>query len=98
MTVATAVHDVVVGAPDGPAALDLEQRLLHLSPVTTCHEDRWTVVVPAVHDLSEIDAVVRTWLDEIGTASTRIVVDGSIRTVERRRRKAHVSSNARFIG
>jgi hypothetical protein len=98
MTVATPVHDVVVGAPDGAAALDLEQRLIHLSPVSICHEDRWTVVVPAVHDVAEIDAVVRTWLSEIGAASTRVVVDGSTRTVERRSRKAHVSSNAGFVG
>ena len=98
MTIATQLHDVIVGAPDGPAALDLEHRLIHLSPVSICHEDRWTVVVPGVEDLAEIDAVVRTWLSEIGTPSTRIVVDGSTRTVERRSRKAHVASNARFIG
>jgi hypothetical protein len=98
MTIAAPVHDIFVEAPDGPAALDLEHRLADRSPVSICHQDRWTVFVPAVRDTAEVEAVVRTWLAEIGTASTRIVADGATRTIERKRRTGHVASNARFIG
>jgi hypothetical protein len=91
--------EVVVDAPDGPAALELEHRLAHLAPVTICHGTHWTVSIPAVRAPAEIQSVVRSWLTDIGADATRVRIDGTPRLVERApRRRRHVSTNARFIG
>jgi hypothetical protein len=99
MTLASVPH-VVVEAPDGPAALALERRLAHLSPVAIARGDRWLVEIPAVDVPAEIEAAVRSWLAEIGLARTMIRVDGRATRVEEspRPRRRHVPSNAKYIG
>jgi hypothetical protein len=99
MTARARYHDVVIEAPDGPAALALEHRLSHLAPVSVAHGARWTVDVPAVVDPIELDAAVSSWLTEIGERSTSVRVDRTTRRVEARpgRRSAR-PVNAAFIG
>lgn len=75
MITSTSHHELVIDAPDGPAALALEFRLAHLSPVTFAHGDRWTVEVPATISPAEVEAAVCEWLGEIGLDSTTMRVD-----------------------
>jgi hypothetical protein len=100
MTPTKAVSRVFVDAPDGPAALALEQRLAHLAPAAIARGDRWFVEIEAVEDLSELAASVRSWLRELGAAETCMRVDGrdvrvSASMFERRQNRA---SNENFIG
>ena len=95
---------MVVEAPDGPAALALEHRLRHLSPVSIAHDEHWVVEIPAVEAPLEIEAAIRSWLDEVGATSTLVSIDGETSTVDaasihhRRGRGGHVAANAGFIG
>lgn len=98
MRSAIAYHDVVIEAPDGPAALALEHRLAHLSPVSISHEGRWTVDVPAVESPIEVEAAVAAWLAEIGLESTAMSVDDRPLTIEARRIRRRRAINAGFIG
>jgi hypothetical protein len=104
MTPTHTLHDVVVEAPDGPAALALEYRLAHLCPVAVAHSEHWVVEIPAVDAAEEIQAAVRVWLAEVGGPSTVMYVDGRPSRVEpvpagaRRSSPPHVAPNAGFIG
>jgi hypothetical protein len=91
---------VFVDAPDGPAALALEQHLAHLAPVAIAHGNQWVVELETVEDLSELEASVRSWLREVGGAETYMRVDGrevhiAASMFERRR---HPALNGDFIG
>ena len=102
MTTTAVLHNVVVQAPDGPAALALEHRLRHLSPVierrALGRRDS------AVEAPLEIEAAIRSWLDEVGGHRTLVSIDGETSTVDaapihhRRGRGGHVAANAGFIG
>jgi hypothetical protein len=70
------LHLVEIEAPDGAAALELERRLAHLTPTTVAHAGRWSVEVPAAESPDELEVVVREWLDEIGSATTTMRVNG----------------------
>jgi hypothetical protein len=104
MTSTQTLHDVVVEAPDGPAALALEYRLAHLCPVAVAHGEHWVVEIPAVDGPEEVEGAIRVWLSEVGGSSTVMHVDGQASTVEagrttrKRSRRAYVPPNAGFIG
>jgi hypothetical protein len=97
-----AVSCVLVDAPDGAAALALEQRLERLTPatITITHSDHWFVEFDAVEDLPALEASVRGWLRELGAAETHMHINGrdvrvSPSVFEHRR---HRASNGDLIG
>jgi hypothetical protein len=94
------VSRVLVDAPDGPAALALEQRLVQLVPAAIAHGDRWSVEVEACEDLSELEASVKSWLRDIGASEAFMHVEGrDVRVcAPRREHRLHRSSNESFIG
>ncbi|MFZ1879995.1 MAG: hypothetical protein WAU41_07510 [Gaiellaceae bacterium] len=68
---------VEIEAPDGPAALELEYRLAHLSPTSVGRDGRWLVELDASTDaLGEIAGAVGVWLGGIGERSTTVNLDG----------------------
>ena len=73
---ASTASRVFIHAPDGPAALALEQRLAHLNPAASAHGTQWVVWVEAVHDLPELEASIRAWLREVGCPEAYVRVDG----------------------
>lgn len=92
---------VEIEAPDGAAALALEQRLAHLAPTTVARGRRWVVEVPGATSAEELGVVVREWLDEIGEPATTMLVDGRLFRVaghEAERRARHRASHGDFIG
>jgi hypothetical protein len=95
-----AASRVFVDAPDGPAALALEQRLAHLAPVAIAHGNQWVVEFETVEDLSVLEASVRSWLREVGAAETYMRVDGREMHVGSSmfKRHRHRSPNSDFIG
>jgi hypothetical protein len=94
------VSRVFVDAPDGPAALALEQRLVHLGPAVIAHGDRRSVKVEAVEDISELEASVKSWLREIGASEPFMHVEGrDVRgCAPRLEHRLHRSSNENFVG
>lgn len=94
------LHTVEIDAPDGAAAVELEQRLWHLTPTTVGHGRDWIVEIPGADSAEEIASVVRAWLDDIGRPSTSMRLDG--RTIEvhtgRAHEPMHVPSHVDFIG
>jgi hypothetical protein len=93
-------HIVAVEAPDGAAALELERRLAHVAPAAVARADSWWVEIPAAPGLTELEAVVRDWLDDIGTATTTMMVDGRRVPVSgrRTRRVRRRTMHSDFIG
>jgi hypothetical protein len=90
---------VLIDAPDGAAALALERRLAHLAPVSIAHDDQWLVEIEAVEDLSALEASVKSWLRELGTAETRMRVDGrDVRVCATNPEHRRGASNEHFIG
>ena len=82
MTSSLQLHDVVVEAPDGPAALALEHRLAHLRPVAVSRDHAWLVSIDGVESPTEVASAVRAWLAEIGSTSTLMRVDERITRIE----------------
>jgi hypothetical protein len=81
MTEGTSIR-VDVHAPTGPAAFALEKRLGHLSAVAIEDRHGWRVELVDVGDrLEEVEAAVRHWLGEVGSASTTALIDGKPRTI-----------------
>jgi hypothetical protein len=75
----TRIH---IDAPDIESALLLERRLAHLHPVAVGRGSAWRVELEDADDrLEEIAATVRHWLRASGMASTRMQVDGDVRTI-----------------
>jgi hypothetical protein len=95
MTLHERLHDVVVEAPDGPAALALEHRLEHLRPVAISRDNAWVVELDAVDSPAEVEDAVRLWLADIGSASTLMRVDERLVRVRQPRRRA---THADFVG
>jgi hypothetical protein len=75
MTLSPPLHEIVVEAPDGAAALALEQRLAHLRPVTISRDNAWMIDIDSVESPAEVEGAVRSWLSEIGSESTLMRVD-----------------------
>jgi hypothetical protein len=99
MAVRTSFHRVEIDAPDGSAALELERRLAHLEPTSISRHGSWIVEIPAAPDPDEIVAVVRHWLDDIGSRQADVRVDGRPHVVVGRRdQRGHRATNADFIG
>lgn len=96
MTLAPAPHVVIVDAPDGAAALALERRLAYRSPVVIARGDQWVVEIPSVDEPAEVEAVIGTWLREIGLSHTLVRIDGRVSRVGLTSR--HAATNAGFVG
>lgn len=83
--VMTTIHvplRISIAAPTASAAFLLEKRLAHLHPSAIAHGSHWAVHLEDAEDrLDEIEAVVGHWLRELGVASTRLEVDGRVRTL-----------------
>lgn len=86
--------DIEIEAPDGAAALDLERRLWRLAPTAVGRGSHWYVEVPSVRCPTEVETVVRRWLDEIGEPETTMRVDARRLRVAGR----HATCEARFRG
>jgi hypothetical protein len=91
-------HRIEIDAPDGPAALELEQRLFALRPTAVLRRGRWVVDLAGVHSVAAVEADVRDWLRLIGAGATTMRVDGDPHSVVAKRRSGHRPSNADFIG
>ena len=91
-------HHVEVDAPDGAAALELEQRLAELRPTAILRQGRWFVDLPGVHSVDSVEADVRDWLRLIGAGATTLRVDGRPHTVVPNRPSRHRASHSDFIG
>ena len=91
-------HRIEVDAPDGAAALELEQRLYALRPAAVLRRGRWVVDIGGVHSVADVEADVKDWLRLIGAGATTMRVDGSPHSVVAERRSGHRASNADFIG
>jgi len=91
-------YDIEIDAPDGAAAVELEQRLWPLTPTTVGRGHDWIVEVPGPANLDEVEAVVRGWLDDLGNESTTVRADGHIHDVERRRPPVRPRGHFDFIG
>jgi hypothetical protein len=87
-----------IDAPDGAAALELERRLVALRPTALCSHERWHVDLAGVHSVEDVEAEVRTWLRQIGTAAATVRVDGRPVTLAAEPRRRHRASHADFIG
>src|SRR4051794_22165896 len=98
MFATTAVYDIEIDAPDGAGAVELEQRLAHLTPTTAARGSEWFVEIPGPANLEEIEAVVRAWLDDLGTASTAIRAGGSVYEVACHRSPMEPRRRLDFIG
>lgn len=91
-------HTVQIEAPDGPAALQLERRLVSVVPTAVSRQDHWLVEIPVVRDVDAVEDEVRDWLRCVGTESTTVRVDGSAHVVRSYPRARHRGSNQSFIG
>jgi hypothetical protein len=101
MRSALTCFDIEIDAPDGAAALALEQRMAHLAPTMFAHGNHWTVEVPAAESAEELEAAVRGWLAQIGQAETTMRIAGrEVRVAghPRPRRPRHHPTHERFIG
>jgi hypothetical protein len=96
MTTAADLVDVIVEAPDGAAALELEHRLARLGPATIAENDGWRVTVHDA-DLEAVEREVMRWLRLIGTEST-VVQAGTREFHVSRPSRMHVPSHGDFIG
>jgi hypothetical protein len=95
MTMHEALHDVVVAAPDGPAALALEHRLAHLCPVTISRDNSWVVELDGIDAPAEVEDAVRLWLAEIGSASALVRIDNRLVRIRQHHRRA---THSDFVG
>lgn len=91
-------HKIEIEAPDGAAALELERRLAHLAPTAKSWHDRWLVDLTDVESVEGVVAEARTWLRQMGIASTMVGVDGRRTTLVPRPRGRHRAINEDFIG
>jgi hypothetical protein len=98
MSATTYCFDAEIDAPNGAAAVDLEQRLQHLTPTTVGHGADWIVEVPGPASLDELVVVVRAWLDDLGYPSTTIRADGHVLEIECHRPPVTRSRQFDFIG
>lgn len=98
MTFAPTHRFVVVAAPNGLAALALQRRLAHLTPVAVTRGGQWVLEIPDVEP-DEIEAGIRLWLVEMELSRTLVQADGRVSHVEiEAPRRRHVPTNAHFIG
>ena len=95
MTIHERLHELVVEAPDGPAALALEHRLEHLCPVTISRDNAWVVELDGVDSPAEVEDAVRLWLAEIGCRSTLMRIDHRLVRIRDPHRRA---THADFVG
>jgi hypothetical protein len=91
-------YDIEIDAPDGAAAVELENRLWYLTPTTVGHGSDWIVEVPGPASLDEINAIVRAWLADVGCPCTSVRADGHVLDVESRRAPARRRRAFDFIG
>lgn len=91
-------HTLEIEAPDGAAALELERRLVTLRPTAICRHERWLVDLAGVHSVEDVEAEVRTWLRQIGSAAATIRIDGRPVTVAAEPRHRHRPTHGHFIG
>jgi len=99
MPATTSAYDIEIDATDGAAAIDLEVRLAHLTPTTIGSGNDWIVEIPGPADVEAIEAVVRSWLDDLGETATTMRAAGRVLRIEgRRARKPHRAPNYDFIG
>jgi len=81
-TVAIAPARIRIHAPDAEAAFALESRLARDGVHAGVH-DVWTVELEsATNGLEEIEAEVRSWLQQLRLPSTVVSVAGRDRTIE----------------
>jgi hypothetical protein len=74
---ATMTLHLEIDAPDGPSALQLEQRLAHLNPTTVARDGYWRVEIDGTVDaVDEIEGAVGGWLRDIGEPVTIVRLDG----------------------
>jgi hypothetical protein len=100
MPATMSAYDIEIDAPDGAAAVELENRLWSLTPTTVGRGTDWIVEIPGPASADEIEAVVRDWLDDLGQRSTTMRVGGHMLRVEghRAHRPMHTASHIDFIG
>jgi|tagenome__1003787_1003787.scaffolds.fasta_scaffold20841830_3 hypothetical protein len=99
MTLVPSFHEIVVEAPDGAAALALEQRLAHLRPVTISRDNAWMIDFDSVESPAEVEGAVRSWLSEIGSESTLMRVDNRlVRIAARDGRVPRGGTYREFVG
>jgi hypothetical protein len=92
---------IEIDAPDGAAAVDLEQRLWYLAPTVISRGERWFVELPDAVEAEEITPIVRHWLHDIGELKTAIRVDGRPMDVTQKRAAYdthHRGTHGDFIG
>ena len=77
MLATTTFDSVEIDAPDGAAALDLENRLRYVAPAGAVRGPGWFVDVSGPVDVEVVEVVVRAWLRDIGEPSTIERIDGS---------------------
>jgi len=74
---ATMTLHLEIDAPDGPSALQLEQRLAHLNPTSVARDGYWRVEIHGTVDaVDEIEGVVGGWLRDICAPVTIVRLDG----------------------
>jgi|1186.fasta_scaffold740198_2 hypothetical protein len=98
MTATKPACEIEVDAPDGASAVELEQRLWYLSPTTVAHGSSWIVEIPGPTGVDEVEAVVRSWLGDVGASATTLRVHGQRREVESRRSAMSPPRHFDFIG
>ena len=100
MSATVCVHNVEIDAPDGAAAVALENHLWYLTPTTVGRGNDWIIEIPGPASPAEIEAVVRAWLDDIGRPSTAIRFDGRVLEIHARHSSSpmRVHSHLDFIG
>lgn len=91
-------HRIEVHAPNGVAAIGLEQRLASLGPTAVCRHGRWVVELDGIHSVEAVEAEVTAWLAEIGAVVTTVFVDRQPLTVEAEPHGRHRATNASFSG
>jgi hypothetical protein len=93
MLLTATADSVEIDAPDGGAALDLEQRLRYVAPAAAVRGPRWFVELSGPVDVERVSVVVRAWLRDIAEPSTIVRIDGSESTLA-----CHRATNGDFIG
>jgi hypothetical protein len=99
MTLTARLHDIVIEAPDGAAALALEHRLADLRPVTISRDNHWHVDIDGVEFPAEVESAVRSWLSEIGSESTLMRLDDRlVRVSAERAEQSRRGTHRDFVG